>query len=116
MSASPLTPLSESVTMSSPSIQGDGYRHHIGNAAPPAVDSVHSDQFPHPVEGVSCAHEIMYVHNCTFGISATSWSPHVLMKGLVGGSSSGTVHTNVSKKHERGGRAERYTALRMPSI
>ena len=63
MSASPLTPLSESVTMSSPSIQ-DGYPDHMGNAAPPAVGSVDSDQFPHPVEGISRAHEVVYVHNC----------------------------------------------------
>ena len=62
MSAFPSALVSESVTMGSPSIQGNEYPDHMGNAMPPTVGSVDSDQFPYPVEGISCAHKNVYVH------------------------------------------------------
>ena len=64
MSASPSAPLSESVTMGSPTIQGNKYFVHVGNAEPATVGSMDSDHFPQPVEGTSHAHEIVHAHSC----------------------------------------------------
>ena len=67
MSASLSAPLSESVTRSSPSIQGNGYLDHVGNAEPLTAGSVDSAHF---LEGIACSHEIAPIHNCmiSFGI------------------------------------------------